>query len=106
MVRRGLAAVLAFRIRSRLSSAGRAELPPAFTGLPPRLSSPAGRATPQPFPKRQVPATSKRPDAIDGNPFIPARSPICRTADVVLLFCVPLAGLVAALAIVFQRIMS
>ena len=48
---------------------------------------------------------SKRPRAIDRNPFIPTRSPICRTADAVLLFCVPLAGLVAALAIVFQRVM-
>ncbi len=49
---------------------------------------------------------SKRPRAIDGNPFIPARSPICRTADVVLLFCVPLAGLVAAFAIVLARLMQ
>ncbi|GLR51234.1 hypothetical protein KYK30_20375 [Shinella yambaruensis] len=98
MVRRGLAAVLAFRIRSRLSSAGRAELPPAFTGLPPRLSSPAGRATPQPFPKGRVPAMTKRRDDIDLIPFVPSLSPVCRTADTILLFSVAAAGLFAAIA--------
>lgn len=48
--------------------------------------------------------TKKQPET-DRNPFIPAHSPVCRTADFVLLAGVPLAGLVAALAIVFQRIM-
>ena len=48
---------------------------------------------------------TKRPSEIDLVPFIPAHSPVCRTADFVLLAGVPLAGLVAALAIVFQRIM-
>lgn len=48
--------------------------------------------------------TKKQP-ALDRNPFIPARSPVCRTADVVLLAGVPLAGLVAALAIVLSRVL-
>lgn len=50
----------------------------------------------------ESPMTKKQPE-IDRNPFIPARSPVCRTADVVLLAGVPLAGLVAVLALVLPR---
>ncbi|WP_200847855.1 hypothetical protein [Rhizobium sp. 18055] len=42
--------------------------------------------------------TKKRVEIDGRNPFIPSLSPVCCTADLVLLFSVALGGLVAAVA--------
>ncbi|PTM92856.1 hypothetical protein C7449_107270 [Mycoplana dimorpha] len=56
------------------------------------------RATTRQFPIGAVRTMTKRQREFDTrNPFIPARSPVCNAAQTALLFCVALAGLVAAL---------
>ena len=93
---RNRSAVLAFAIRSRLSPAGKVEVLPAPAGLSPRLSRPIDCATSEPSGKALTAAMSKRQGEIDLLPFIPARSPICRTADIALLFSIAAFGLAAA----------
>lgn len=106
MMWRGLAAVLAFRVRSRLLPAGRAEASPTIVGLPPRLSGPAGRATPELSRKAQRGTTSNRRGEIDLNPFIPSSSPVCRVADTALLYSVVLLGLAAAVTALARQVIS
>ncbi|MBP1844792.1 hypothetical protein J2046_003059 [Rhizobium petrolearium] len=38
------------------------------------------------------------------NPFIPSHSPICRVADLIMIFGIAVAGLVAAIAAVFVQV--
>lgn len=106
MVWRRRSAVLAIAIRYRLSPTGKAQVPPAFVGLPPRLSSLAGSATPQTFPKSQGLTMSKRHDEIDLVPFVPSSSPVCRVADLVLVYCVALLGLAAAVFAVCRQVIG
>ncbi len=47
----------------------------------------------------------KHPEIDTRNPFIPSFSPVCRAADQVLLFCVALAGLVAAIASLLAQVL-
>lgn len=103
---RGLSAVLAFGIRSRLAPVGRAEGPPILAGLPPRLSSLAGRATPLKSPETRDFTMSKRNGKIDLVPFIPSSSPVCRAADTALVYCVALLGLAAAVIALARQVLS
>jgi hypothetical protein len=40
------------------------------------------------------------------NPFIPSREPICRIADIALIFAVSVAGVAAAAAAVIRQIVQ
>jgi hypothetical protein len=103
---RGLSAVLAFGIRSRLVPIGRVEVSPAFAGLPPRLSNPVGRATTSQSSDRHGFTMSKRNGKIDLVPFIPSSSPVCRAADTALVYCVVLLGLAAAVIALARQVLS
>lgn len=103
---RGLSAVLAFGIRSRLSPVGRAEASSGYAGLPPRLSSPVGRATPLQSSDRHGFTMSKRSGKIDLVPFIRSSSPVCRAADTALVYCVVLLGLAAAVIALARQVLS
>ncbi|CAH0339614.1 hypothetical protein [Rhizobium sp. CECT 9324] len=48
--------------------------------------------------------TKTRAEIDSRNPFIPSSSPVCRVADLVLLFSVALAGLVAAAVALFVQL--
>lgn len=98
--------VLAFGIRSRRQPAGRAKASSALAGLSPRLSSPAGRATSQLSANRPFGTMSKRHGEIDHNPFIPSSSPVCRVADTVLVYCVALFGLAAAVLALCRQVVG
>lgn len=50
------------------------------------------------------PMTKTRAEFDSRNPFIPSSSPVCRVADLVLLFSVALAGLVAAAVALFVQL--
>lgn len=105
MMWRDRLAVLAFAIRFRRLPAGRAEVLPATAGLLPRLSSPVGRATSQLSRIPQGGTMTKRHDEIDLVPFVPSSSPVCRVADLALVYCVALLGLAAAVVAVCRQVM-
>lgn len=106
MLWRDRLAVLAFRIRSRLSPTDKAEGFLASASLPPRLSSPVSRATQQLSSNRSLGTMSKRRAKIDLVPFIPSSSPVCRVADLALVYCVALFGLAAAVAALYRQVAS
>ncbi len=73
-------------------------------GSSPRLPGHPTCATPEPSPMNTSPAMPKAQRKIDRqNPFIPARSPICRAAETALIFSITAAGLAAALAAILCR---
>lgn len=47
--------------------------------------------------------TKKQPE-IDRNPFIPARDPVCRMADTLLIFSIALAGVSAAFITIIKQL--
>ncbi len=49
--------------------------------------------------------TKRRAEIGTRNPFIPSLSPVCRAADQVLLFCVALAGVVAAVTALLSQVL-
>lgn len=46
----------------------------------------------------------KKQPEIDRNPFIPARDPVCRMADTLLIFSIALAGVSAAICAVINQL--
>jgi hypothetical protein len=49
--------------------------------------------------------TNRHTEIVTKRPFIPSFSPICRVADMVLLFAISLAGLAAALIVLIRQVL-
>ncbi len=47
---------------------------------------------------------AKKQSEIDRNPFIPARDPVCRVADTLLIFSIAFAGVSAAFFVLLKNL--
>jgi len=47
---------------------------------------------------------AKKQPEIDRNPFIPARDPVCRVADTLLVFSIAFAGVSAAFFVLLKNL--